>query len=464
MAAFTDANVLAVLKECYKEQDVQNTLFRNSPTLAKITKFRASGKYYVVPMLYARGGCVTGTFTGIAALVSNRARNTSAKVDYGQCFSGFAISPKEHNASDMDEGSFVALIKEFFFASNEAMRKTVGAAVFGTGFGEVAKVSTVDAGRLEFTIQTWGAMGMDIGSNIVFATGPYPNGVLRSATPNEVSKIQDNGDGTVTVTVSTQYPATVAPNDWVCIDGFRSGSTPLLFVGLEGWLPTVGNRDGAEWTAYIATPFFDVDRSLYPSRLAGEFILRDTVTSPNETYSNAIIRGIRAVRRNGGKPDMIVLNDEDYATVIKEIDAYKQYFQQINGPAKRDKVELVRGISNMMFAFSSTWLEYVVDDPYCPKGKAYILETDSIGMAMLSNPKPIQENLPATNEGGTPKVASEANPPSQYEFNIDDYIATAPADLADGQGTRVTTQMFAAFFVRNPAHCCVVVFTRDTST
>ena len=179
MAAFTDANVLAVLKECYKENDVHNTLFRNSPTLAKINKFRASGKYYVVPMLYSRGGAVTGNFSTLATLVSNRAKNTAAKVTYGQCFSGFAISPKEHNASDMDEGSFVALIKEFFFASNEALRKTVGSAVFGTGFGEVAKVETVDAGRLIFTIESWGAMGLDIGSQIVFATGPYPNGALQ---------------------------------------------------------------------------------------------------------------------------------------------------------------------------------------------------------------------------------------------------------------------------------------------
>ena len=234
-------------------------------------------------MLYSRGGAVDGDFSKIDDVISSRAKNTAAKVTYGQCFSGFPISPKEFNASDTDEGSFVALVKEFFFASNEALRKTCGAATFGTGFGEVAKVETVDAGRLVFTIQTWGAMGLDIGSSVVFATGPYPNGALRSATQVEVSGIQDNGDGTVTVTVSTQYPAGVAPGDWVCIYGFRSGSSPLLFVGLEGWLPTVGNRDGSEWTSYISTSFFGVDRSIYPSRLAGEFVIRDSGNS--ETYS-----------------------------------------------------------------------------------------------------------------------------------------------------------------------------------
>jgi hypothetical protein len=458
MAAFTDANVLAVLKECYMEKDVHNTLFRNSPTLAKIGKFRASGKYYVVPMLYSRGGGVTGDFSGINSLVASRAKNTAAKVDYGQAFSGFAISPKEVNASDMDQGSFVSLVKEFFFASNEALRKTVGAAIFGSGFGEVAIVTAVDAGRLIFTIKAWGAMGLDIGSSVVFATGTQPNGALRSATPNEVSAINDNGDGTVTVTVSAQYPATVAANDWVCISGFRSGSSPLCFTGLRGWLPTVANRTGATWTSYIGTAFFGVDRSAYPSRLAGEFILRDTVSNPNEKRSDAIIRGIRAVRRNGGKPDMIVVNDYDYAEIIKEIDAYKQYFQSINGPAKGDKVELVRGVSSMMYAFSSTWVEYVVDDPYCPEGYAYVLESESLGMAMLSNPKVIEENIPATNEGGTPKIASQAEPPQMYAFNIEDYVATAPYDGTDGQGTRVTTQLFAAFFIRNPAHCAVVKF------
>lgn len=458
MAAFSDANVLEILKECYMEKDVQNTLFRGSPTLAKIDKFRASGKYYPIPMLYSRGGCVTGNFSGINSLLAQRGKNKTSKVDYGQAFSGFAVSPKEVNASSDDMGAFVSLIKEFFFASNEALRKTISAAVFGSGFGEVAIVTAVDAGRLIFTIKNWGAMGLDIGSQIVFATGAQPSGALRSATANEVSSINDNGNGTVTVTVTAQYPAAVAAGDWVCIDGFRSGSTPLLFVGLRGWLPTVANRTGATWTSFIGTLFFNVDRSVYPSRLAGEFILRDTVSNPNETRSNAIIRGIRAVRRNGGKPDMIVLNDYDYATVIQEIDAYKQYFQSINGADKSDKVGIVRGVSSMMYAFSSTWVEYVVDDPYCPEGFAYILESESLGMAMLSNPKPIQEGAPATNEAGSLKIASEKEPPNVYQYNIEDYIATAPYDGGDGQGTRVTTQLFAAFFVRNPAHCCVVKF------
>jgi hypothetical protein len=75
---------------------------------------------------------------------------------------------------------------------------------------------------------------------------------------------------------------------------------------------------------------FGVDRSLYPSRLAGEFILRDTVSTPPKPIPTRSFAG-SGPYGGTGKPDMIVLNDEDYAVIIKEIDAYKQYFQQTNG-------------------------------------------------------------------------------------------------------------------------------------
>jgi hypothetical protein len=116
-----------------------------------------------------------------------------------------------------------------------------------------------------------------------------------------------------------------------------------------------------------------------------------------------------------------------------------------------------------MFAFSNTWVSYCVDDPYCPVGFGYILETESDGMAMLSNKKPIDTELPVTNEGGSPKISSQDMPPMEYRWNIDDLLASSPSDTVDGQGARITTQFFGAFFVRNPAHCCVVKFAPTTA-
>lgn len=455
---FSSADALAVLKESYAEKDVQNLIERNSPTLARIRKVPGYGKYYVIPMLYSRGGAVSGDFTDMTSLVSSTARNKAMQVTYGQAFSGFAISPKEHLASETEPGAFVQLIREYYFASTEALRKTIGGAIFGAGYGEVAPLLDVDGvGQLWVTMSSHGAMMLDIGSKVQFATGPTPDGAYRAGGPVTVSKIEDLGDDTVKVTFSGAFGALVAVGDWAEIDGFRDGSgNPLLFVGLRGWLPIIGNRTGAGWTAYIATSFFGVDRSAYPSRLAGQYVLRNA--GGGEKYSEALVRGVRLARRAGSVPDMIVLNDVDFGTVINEIKANQTQWQQINGPNAGGQLKATTGISSLMFAFSNTWIGYVVDDPYCPVGVGYVLETESVGLAMLSNKKPIDTEVPVTNEGGAPKIASQDMPPMEYRWNIDDLLASAPTDTVDGQGARITTQFFGAFFVRNPAHCCVVQF------
>lgn len=451
---FSAASVLNILKESYAEKDVQNLLERNSPTLAKITKVPGYGKYYVIPMLYSRGGGVAGDFTKLSA--TSAAANVAAKVTYGQCFSRFDISPKEHLASDNGggDGAFIQFLREYFFASNEALRKTIAMAIFGMGYCEVAPLSAVDAGgKLFFTMKSYGAMGLDIGSSILFTTGPNPGGALRNATPSTVTKIVDNGNDTVTVTVAAAYDAAVAVGDWCELYGFRDGSgKPLMFVGLRGWLPTVGSRTGATWLSYIGTDFFGLNRSVHVTRMAGQFY----VNTGTEKYADMVVKGVRYARRGGGVPDMIVLNDVDFGQVIADVKAATSFFQKINGPENTGELKAVNGLSSLMFAFSSTWVQYVVDDPFCPVGFAYILETDSVAIAMLSNQKPVTTNLPTTNEGGTPKIASQDMPPLEYRWNIDDLIATAPSDTVDGQGARVTTQFYGAFFIRNPAHCCVV--------
>jgi len=455
---FSSANALAILKESYAEKDVQNLIERNSPTLARIKKVPGYGKYYVIPMMYSRGGAVAGDFTKMTALVSSTANNKAMQVTYGQAFSGFAIGPKEHLASDTEPGAFVQLVREYYFASTEALRKTIGGAIFGMGYGEVAPVIAVDAvNQLYFTMKAYGAMSIDIGSKVQFATGPTPEGAYRAGGAVTVTKVEDLGNDTVQVTVGSAYAAAVAAGDWVEIDGFRNtGGDPLLFVGLRGWLPTIGNRTGATWNGYIATSFFGVDRSVYPQRLGGQFVLRDV--GGGEKLSEALVRGVRAARRAGSVPDMIVLNDVDFGTVINEIKANQSQWQSINGPNAGGQLKATTGISSLMFAFSNTWVSYVVDDPYCPTGFGYVLETDSVGIAMLSNKKPIDTEVPVTNEGGAPKVSSQDMPPMSYAWNMDDLLASAPSDTVDGQGARISTQFFGAFFVRNPAHCCVVKF------
>ena len=458
MADFS-TDVKAILKEWVSEGQVWNLLFRGSPTLALFEKFRAGGKYYRVPMMTSRGGCVLGDYSLLATYISKRPKNADCQVGYGNCFTGNYVDSKEYNASEMGAGAFVQLIKEFFFATCEALRQTESAAIFGSGLGDIGIVKSVDtSSQLYFTCAQWGAMAIDIGSQLVFATGPYATGALRSASPVEVSAVEGvQGTNDVKVTVSSGFAATVAAGDWVCLYGFRaSTATPLNFQGLRAWLPTIGDRTGSTWTTYIGTTFNNVDRSVYVDRLAGNYILRDDAA--NEKYSDAVVRGIRACRRMGGTPDAIVLNDVDFATIISEIDAYKQYFQKINGPDSAGKVEITKGLSAMMFAMSTSWVQYVIDDPYCPQGIGYVLEKGTWGLAMLSNPSPLKENIPSTNEAGTLEAASAGGAPGNYQWNVDDYIDTTPTDVANGPGLRIAIKAYAALFCRQPGHNAVIKF------
>src|SRR3972149_6942951 len=106
-----DADILPILKENVQEPDVHNNIFRSSPTLAMVKKTRGGGKYYVVPMMYSRGGSVIGNYSLVAAASASRAKNQAFHVEYGNSFAWFPVSPKEWLASDMEAGAFVQVAK-----------------------------------------------------------------------------------------------------------------------------------------------------------------------------------------------------------------------------------------------------------------------------------------------------------------------------------------------------------------
>ena len=281
-----------------------------------------------------------------------------------------------------------------------------------------------------------------------------------SKTELQVTKIK-TGDSTSVLTVavvgSGSVPAVTAANSKISISGcVDSNGKPLLPIGLEGWLPTVGDRNGAAWNSYIATPFFEVDRSDYVSRLAGNFVKRDSQN--NETYTDTLIRMLEKIRTQGGNPDLIVLNPADYGKLMQECKTQLNYMQQINGPNKKDKNEVTKGISAMSFAFSTSWLENVIDDPFCPEGKAYILDESCMQFVALSNTDKLV--TPGTNSTlpGAPEVTETAKAPDNYIFNYDDFISTQPTNTQEGSALLVVEQVFGNFVLTNPAHCGVVVF------
>ena len=453
----SDANLLTIYKTYYTDDKMEQLLFRNSPVAKKIKKTRITGKEFAFAMLYGRGGAVAGDFTVAVANAASGSRNAEMKVQPGRIFSVFNITQLEKLASNDTRGAYVPAVVDRMFGATEAMRKTYAAALYGTGYGEIGQIALITAaGATTFVLTNDAIIKMDVGTKFQVSSTVAPSSVFESVTVYTVTAISGN---TVTFTPTATAVTGFIVNAWVEIAGCRDSGTaaPLLPFGLGAWIPSLDNRNSAAWTTYIGTAFNGVTRNIATDRLAGGFYLRNVGAS--EKYSDAISQGIRLVRRQGGVPTMIVLNDEDYMTVMSELTTQTNYWQGINTSDKGSKNQVTRGISEMQFAFSTSYLDLVYDDPYCPKGTCYIIDEKVIEFVGLSNvDTPINDGVTG-NDPGAQDLQGIGDVDLQFKFIIDDYINIVPGTAtADGPGAQVSLSLFGNWIVRNPAHCAVVKF------
>ena len=453
----SDANITPVLKNWYTEKRFESLLSRNSPLLQKIEKNRVGGATYNFAALYGYGGACSADWTVAIAQASSQARNVQFSVPPGYLFSVFNISVVEKFASRDEKGAYVKLVVDKMFAATEALRKQFAAALYASGYGEFCQLPTGTYGASDTTITLPddAIMKIDIGTVFDCTTGQAPSGTLSADGPFTVTAI----NGNVVTFTRTGTSVAMATGEWLEYHGGSSGATaPSYPTGLAGWIPSLYNRTGSSWDTYIGTAFYGVTRSTNTGRLAGWFYQRDSAN--NELYSSAISNGVRLVRRAGGIPKIIAINDDDYMSIQNELQSFRNYWQSVDIRDPAGGPQFVYGIEALKFAFSSSYIEEVYDDPYCPKGTAYILDTDTIEFAALTNPAKPDNGGITGNNPGAPKVDGEADPTENpFQLNIEDFLNIQPAtNTATGPAAQVTLMLMGNFAFHNPAHCAVVVF------
>lgn len=422
-----------------------------------MAKNRVGGKSYNFVANYGVGGGAAGDATAAASqAATGTSKSAQFAVTSGQLFSIFAVSAKEVYESEMVRGAFLPIPVIKFYDGTAAFRRLFATALYGMGFGEVgnAVVATTAVGSntVDFA-DKYLVLKLDIGSVFRVTNGATPGSNLRTSV-NTVTAI----DGT-NVTFTATAIETWAATDFVVNEGCRSGANPLLPVGLGGWLPTVADRTGATWLAYIGTSFYGVDRSVFPQRLAGQYIKRNKVG--NEKYVDCMVRAVEEVRNAGGDPKWLVLNPTDYRQVITEVNAQTTYFQATDmGKAKGKSNEVVRGLSDMKYMFGTSWVDKVYDDPFCPKNYAYIIDEETIEFVMLNNGASAVNDGISANNPGTQPVNGVSTPDmkgNSYSFIFDDYVTIQPATLAaDGPAVQVILQLFGSFALRAPGRNAVI--------
>lgn len=437
---------------------MESLLWRNSPVLRAIAKNRVGGKTYNFAANYGAGGACAGDATiAAAAASSGTSKSVQFAVTPGTLFSIFNVGAMEVLASENIRGAFVPVPVVKMYDGTAAFRRLYATSLYGMGFGEVgvtgATLTTI-VGSNTFTLADFSqTIKLDIGAKFQVTNGALPSSTLRTGI-HTVTAI----DGNV-ITFTSDTAETWAATDWIEIYGCRSGSTPLLPIGLAGWLPSLAGRTGANWTTYIGTAFYGVDRSVFPSRLAGNYIARDTGNS--EKYVDCIVRALQAVRSAGGEPDMLVINPTDYAKVMSEIQGQMNYWQATDLPAKGRKNEAVRGLSDSAYMFSTSYLDKVYDDPYCPRFTAYILDSSTIEFAMLSNANtPTNDGIVDNNPGVQPvNGVSAPDVKNTYAFLFDDYVTIQPGSLsASGPVSQIVLQLYGSFALRAAGKCAVLNF------
>jgi hypothetical protein len=450
-------------KVWYTEKELQSLLFRNSPVLEKLPKKRIGGRAYNYAQMWGRGGAVAGDATVAAANAASTARIAEVSAGIGKIFSVFNITDLEKMASQDSRSAYAPAAIAKMFAGTEGARKTLASSLYGSGFGELATINNggpVLAGAVTMVVSS--VIGFEVGTQFVVTTAPSTTGLPGSALVGgglgTVYTVGAIDDATNTLTFAPAAPvATFVDFAWLCLNGCRdAGGNSLCPEGLGALVPSYFNRTGVNWGAYIVAPFRGVNRSVSTSRLAGNFFQRTGVG----LLSDALVEGIRLCRRQGGRPDMIILNDADLATVTVELRANTNYMQMINTGDKNEKNAVTVGLEAKAFMFSTSYINLVLEDPFCPQGTAYILDSSAIDLVTITDAEKVLKTSIGGNEPGAPSVLEAKDVTGQpFQLNIEDYISIQPGALvADGAAAQVIINLFMNFALYNPAHCCVVRF------
>lgn len=443
MAISTSASILAMLKVYYKD-GVENLMFRDSPVLGKLKKERVEGKTVNFSAIAGAGGAVAGDYLIAAAGASSDVGAVEYAVEPGQLWSTYSVNVAEVQASASKRGAYMKTAGASMFNSTKNFRKAFAAAFYGKGFGEIALydgTALTSGTAVDITLPAYATMAILPGTKLEVKT------TLASANKKvtlTVNKIKSS----TSINVTPDTTVTPLTTDYVCLKGsVDAAGHALLPIGMGGWLPT--DRQSL-------STFFGVDRSVNPDAMAGVFY--DATSNANEKKSVSVQKLLQQVRRQGSKADLIIMNDEDCLEFSREIEATNTYFTATSTKAKK---EASVGFNSFSASFSTNYIDNIIDDPFCPKGRFYVLDSDVIELDSWTSAKPTEGSV-AGNEPGKDnpmEYDGDGKTETPNGLVIDDYLNVQPGtDTVHGPALRVSLMFIGAFIVRDASVCGVGKF------
>ena len=443
--AIANSGILEMIKVYYAKAGVANLLYRNDDLLKKLgnSASRIEGKSANFSALYSRGGAVSADATVAVSLANVTAQAKEFAVTPGQLFSACVYNNKEVLASKSMAGAYVPIATAKMFAALESFRKTLAVALYGSGHGELFTLgddftAMVVGTDIEQTWPTSAIFGVDIGSEVVYKATVDALDSAAVAAGKVVAVDPTAGK----VTIRPSIAGTPLTGHVVCIKGCTdSDGKPMLPVGLGGWLP---NKD-----IPASDNFFGVNRSAARERLAG---VRYAPTATEPKYLS-IEKALLAVQSYGSNADMIVMNTSDVLELQQEVEGKTQF---LKAPGQKGKLNV--GVDGIGIGIIGTFLDKIISSPYCPKGTAYVLDSETVKLWTYSNADKVDDK--AAEFKAIKEVEGGENVSDKpYQMLVDDIFTLNPSSItSDGAGTLVLVNFYGEFVVTDPSKNAVIQF------
>lgn len=389
MAIVSNQNIYNLLKTVYLS-DVTNNKYQNSPVLTKIKKESwGSGKEIKYAAQYGNGGNFSSDYGLLSAISQqgsvNGVRNLEWTATQGYAVGNFDINMPEMLTTAEERGAYMKALNNKMAGCFDGLSKTLAMYLYGGKYGVIDKiqadVSIATTGNT-IPLTSAGAIKLDLGSHFVIASAGAADTALPSSNLlNTVCTVTAIDDESVTFDATNAVQAYAG--DYIELYGARNGTSVHGIEGLAEIIPAYGDRDAtdARWTNYIAQAFRGVDRSVSPTRLAGQFV--KAAATGNTRKTDALVSLLKKVKRAGGLNNQVIVNDEDWDAIGQELGIQANLWQANN--SGNEKNRFTAGYSELATAFGDAFIGRTIIDPYATQGLAYMLDGNDLTFYDLGN-------------------------------------------------------------------------------
>jgi hypothetical protein len=441
MSILTKESLRPYLKTVYLS-GVANAKEQGSTVLGKVKKETWDfGEKLQYVAQYTNGGNFGVNYSAIVGSMDEGALAEKWTATPGHLTGVFSVSQPEILETASERASFMKAIAANMSSCFDGIAKDLATYMYVGKDGVIGKV--ISASGSTITVDRSVALKLGLGRRfrVVSSLDDYATAaVLRVAAKSK---------GVITYAVVSGSAPTITAGDLIVYNA--KGVNVSGPDGLADLIPAT--RDSS------TKDFRGVDRSKAWENLAGQCVETEA-NADGAAMAQALVDLLKDVTMAGGTNVSLIINNEDYDTIAKAIGINQYYWLGVNTGDSKNRV--TKGLSSLAVAFGDAFTGNAIIDPYCPKGKAYMISMDDFTFYALNGVDKVI-NPVSNDQLGKYDVESVGdaglgdNP--HVQLNLDK-LFTISEGAADELGPtfNVAAHLYGNFVIRDTAACGVAVF------